>query len=96
MSENNIDYTINPDVVLREEDLDGALLFNPDTNDVQILNSTGLFIWKLCKISQSFSSIIKAVKDSFDRVPEDKVEAEVREFIQSMTDSGFLGTSKNR
>ncbi len=39
-------YLVNPDVVLREEDEDGGLLFNPDTNQVKVVNSTGLFIWK--------------------------------------------------
>lgn len=38
----------NPDVVLREEDPDGALLFNPDTNQIRVINTTGLFIWKHC------------------------------------------------
>ena len=38
----------NPDVVLREEDQDGALLFNPDTNQIRVINPTGLFIWKHC------------------------------------------------
>ena len=41
-------YLCNPDVVLREEDEDGGLLFNPDTNQIRVLNHTGLFIWKLC------------------------------------------------
>jgi hypothetical protein len=39
----------NPDVVLREEDPDGALLFNPDTNQIRVINTTGLFIWKPCR-----------------------------------------------
>jgi len=37
-------YLCNPDVVLREEDEDGGLLFNPDTNQIRVLNHTGLFI----------------------------------------------------
>ena len=38
MNGKNIDATDilvrNPDVILREEDPDGALLFNPDTNQI--------------------------------------------------------------
>lgn len=30
----------NPDVVLREENPDGALLFNPDTNQIRVINTT--------------------------------------------------------
>jgi hypothetical protein len=46
MSENTTapHYLVNPDVVLREEDPDGELLFNPDTNQLCVLNHTGLFI----------------------------------------------------
>jgi len=40
-------YSQNPDVVLREEP-DGALLFNPDTNQIRVINTTGLFIWRAC------------------------------------------------
>ena len=41
-------YIRNPDVVLREEEADGGLLFNPDTNQIRVVNATGLMIWKLC------------------------------------------------
>jgi hypothetical protein len=40
----SIFYLRNPDVVLREEDPDGGLLFNPDTNQVKVI--TGNF-WPL-------------------------------------------------
>ena len=47
ISSNNL-LIRNPDVVLREEDPSGALLFNPDTNQIRVINGTGLFIWKHC------------------------------------------------
>ena len=53
----------NPDVVLREEDPDGALLFNPDTNQIRILNATGLFIWKHCDGKKDMLAIVNALKD---------------------------------
>ena len=59
-------YIRNNDVVLREEDPDGALLFNPDTNQIRVLNKTGLFIWKLCDGKHDLSSIVKAVQDVED------------------------------
>jgi hypothetical protein len=86
------EYLVNPDVVLREEDPDGALLFNPDTNSVKVLNTSGLFIWKLCRAKQTQSSLISAIKDQFQDVPEQQVEADVRNFLTQMTESGFLGT----
>ena len=84
-------YIRNPDVVLSEEDPDGALLFNPDTNQVRVLNVTGLFIWKLCDGSRDRSAIEAAIQESFDGVPEDQVASQVTEFIDDMAATGFIG-----
>ena len=39
--------TANPDVVLREEFDDWAILFNPDTGRGFGLNPTGVYLWKI-------------------------------------------------
>jgi hypothetical protein len=39
-------YIWIPDVVLREEDPDGGLLFNPDTNQIHLLNRSTLQGWR--------------------------------------------------
>ena len=95
MNDKSTEYIINPDVVLREEDQDGALLFNPDTNDVKVINNTGLFIWKLCREKgQKIPAIVKALKESFDGVPEKEAENQVRDFIKQMESTGFIGTTE--
>ena len=87
----NTRYVQNPDVNLREEDEDGALLFNPDTDRVQLLSRTGLYIWKLCVEARTVNEIINAFKADFDEVPEDDVTADVEEFLEQMVGSGFIG-----
>ncbi len=83
----------NPDVVLREEDPDeGALLFNPDTNQVKVINTTGLFIWQQCGVARTQDEIVAEVQKGFDEVPLDQVVHDVREFVDSMLASGFIGT----
>ena len=82
----------NPDVVLREEDPDGALLFNPDTNQVLVLNTTGLFIWKHCDGKRDLSSILTAVKNVFEEVPQAKVMAEIEDFVTQLQSNGFIGS----
>ena len=84
-------YIQNPDVNIREEDEDGALLFNPDTDSVKLLNSTCLYIWKLLKNELSETEIIDSFKNDFTDVPEDQVATDVDEFITHMVDSGFIG-----
>jgi hypothetical protein len=88
-------YITNPDAVLREEDTDGGLIFNPDTNQIRVLNESGLFIWKLCDGSRDLPGIAAALKESFDGVPEDAVVAQVTEFINDMTATGFIGVVKD-
>jgi hypothetical protein len=84
-------YLCNPDVVLREEDEDGGLLFNPDTNDVRVINSTGLFIWKQCGSQQDPASIIKALQEHFEDAPVESVTTDVQEFLADMLGTGFIG-----
>jgi hypothetical protein len=81
----------NPDVVLREEDPDGALLFNPDTNQIRVINTTGLFIWKQCDGKKDMAAIVSALKKTFAKVPATEVEGQVRAFVDDMQANGFLG-----
>jgi hypothetical protein len=76
---------------LREEDEDGALLFNPDTDQIKLLNQTGYYIWKKCKKECRIDQIIEAFKKDFDEVPVDQVKNDVEEFIKQMLESGFMG-----
>ena len=81
----------NPDVVLREEDPDGALLFNPDTNQIRVINTTGLFIWKHCDGKKGLPAIVSALKKTFANVPVAEVEGQVKAFVDDMSANGFLG-----
>ncbi|MFQ5436737.1 MAG: PqqD family peptide modification chaperone [Anaerolineae bacterium] len=85
-------YITNPDVVLREEDEDGGLLFNPDTNHVKVLNTTGLFIWKQCDVACILTEIAAAVQAAFEDAPADQVAEDVHEFVEGMVATGFIGT----
>jgi len=84
-------YIRNPDVVLREEDPDGGLVFNPDTNQIKVVNVTGLFVWQLCDGSHDLPGIVSALQESFDGVPEDEVASQVTEFVDDMVATGFIG-----
>jgi hypothetical protein len=85
-------YIINPDVGLREEDEEGGLLFNPDTNQVKVINRTGLFIWKMCDGTKSLNDIVAAIQDGFEDAPADQITEDVNEFIEGMVAAGFIGT----
>jgi len=84
-------YLRNPDVVLREEDEDGGLLFNPDTNQIRVLNHTGLFIWKLCDGDHDLANILEALKEEYEGIPEEQVDHQVKDFMDEMVANGFIG-----
>jgi len=84
-------YLRNPDVVLREEDEDGGLLFNPDTNQVKVVNPTGLFIWQQCDGTHSFEQIVAAIVEAFEDAPAEEVRKDVQEYLDGMIQTGFVG-----
>ena len=84
-------YICNPDVVLREEDEDGGLLFNPDTNQVKVVNTTGLYIWQKFAQACSAEEVVAGLQQEFDDVPAGEVAADVQAFLDEMLQTGFIG-----
>jgi hypothetical protein len=91
MKIDNTRYLCNPDVVLREEDEDGGLLFNPDTNQVKIVNSTGLFIWKQFTTINQPDIVAEAILANFEGASLEIVKADLKEFLDEMILTGFIG-----
>jgi len=89
-------YMQNPIVNLREEDEDGALLFNPDSNRIQLLNSTGFFIWKLCSEGKTLSEISEAVRQEYSDVPEKQLDKDMKQFLDEMVEIGFIEIAKKK
>jgi SynChlorMet cassette protein ScmD len=82
--------TANPELVLREEFDDWAVLFDPDTGRGYGLSPTGVFIWKLLDGTRTEEEIADGLKESFQEVPEDMRE-HVREFIEHLVSMGLVG-----
>jgi sensor domain CHASE-containing protein len=74
-------YAVNPAVSLREE-LDGALLYNPDTDDVLLINDTGRLIWEAMaqpRTSEEIAAYLEANTEGAVNVC-----ADVEAFIESL------------
>ena len=82
-------YRCNPEIVLREEDASGTLLFNPDTGDVLILNRTGRFVWDSCLDGSGLDGILEGLRRAFDDVPPEAAE-EVASFLSVLAAGGFI------
>jgi len=85
-------YITNPDVSCREEGPDGALLFNPDSDQVLLINPTGLVIWRALEGPRTSEGIVAFLMERCEGVPEEAVQQDVADFIATMIDKGFVGT----
>jgi hypothetical protein len=84
-------YVVNPDVSCREEEPDGALLFNPDTDDVLVVNVTGLLIWQALAEPSTQETVAAALVEQCNNVPEDQVAQDVNEFMEQLIGKEFVG-----
>jgi len=80
----------NPLTVLREEFDDWALLFDPDSGKVVGLNPVSVFIWKLLDGNHTEAEILVALRDHFEKVPEE-ADQHLKEFVQGLVERGFVG-----
>jgi len=87
----DIKYSINQDVSCRIENTDGAILFNPETDAVQVINPTGLAIWQILDYPRKKHEIVEHLLTICEDVPEDQVVQDVEEFLQKLKTDGFIG-----
>jgi hypothetical protein len=87
----DVQYVANPDVSCREEGPDGALLFNPDTDHVVVINTTGLLIWQALREPRKRKAIVEFIEERCEGVPADEVDQDVRSFVEELVDKGFVG-----
>ena len=83
-------YAANPEVVLREEDGENGLLFNPDTDQIVVVNSTGLFVWKSLASSRPLAAVAAALQESFPGAQPAEAAADVEEFVAMLAQNGFI------
>ncbi len=83
-------FVQNPEVVLHEEDEDGALVFNPDNDNIRVLNQTGHFIWNHCDGKHSVNQIVDAIRNEFSETPAEQLPEHVQEFLKDLLQAGFL------
>lgn len=85
-------YLVNPDVSCREESPEeGALLFNPDTDAILVINPTGLLIWRALEQPRTQDEIVAHLLETCDNVPTDQVATDVEAFLQTLQPGGFIG-----
>ncbi len=87
-------YIKNSDVSYREEEAEGALLFNPDTDDVLIINITGLLVWEALAQPRTQQQVVESLESRCDNVPADQVANHVSDFMSQLIEKGFVNVYK--
>ena len=82
-------YRQRPDMVLREELDEWALLFNPDTGDVVGVNRMGVTIWRMLEEPSTLPAILRALRDLCEEFPRE-AETEVADYLKDLSERGFV------
>lgn len=80
----------NPNLVLRIEDDNCALLFDPDNGRVQMLNGTAVQIWQLLDGKRSLGEIIEHLRTQFEGIGK-TAEQQVIRLAETLADLGAVG-----
>lgn len=76
-------YLANPDVSCAEE-VDGALLFNPDVDRTVVLNLTGLRLWQMLQTPQTEDEMVVHLLEATRGATPEQVSEDVTDFLASL------------
>lgn len=79
----------NPDVSCRPEEPEGAILYNPVEDLIEVVNMTGLTIWRLLQ-GRTIAEIILEMKAFFEEVPDEQLDLDAREFVNHLVKRKFI------
>ena len=81
---------VNPNLVLRVEDDDCALLFDPDSGRVQMLNATAVDIWGLLDGKRTLQEVVDCLKERYHGI-DDAVEGQIIALTGRLAELGAVG-----
>lgn len=82
-------FAANPVVSCREEE-DGSVLFNPDTDDMAVINPTGRVIWDFLATPRTPQEVASHLVERFRGVSPDEAEADVERFLETLVPDFIL------
>ena len=80
----------NPEIVVDEEE-DGALLFHPETGEVQVLNGTGAYLFGLLDGSRSREDLVDSLMCQYEIGDRQAAEKDVDDFLTALEDKSLVG-----
>ena len=89
---NEAKYLADPDVSFRPEDDDGGILYNAETDVLEVVNPTAAEIWKYLAAPRTPAEVVAHLLAVCDGADREQVERDVGDFLESMRSKGFVGT----
>ena len=85
----SIIYQANPVISFKDEGSEGAVLYNPDTDKVVIINAVGAAIWQFIEQPRTADQIVSMLTENFSDVDADKAHEDLKQFIGGF-EEGFI------
>ena len=82
-------YRANP-VVSCGEEPDGALLFNPDTDDAVLVNVSGRRLWRFLESPRTVEAMSMYLGQAYRDVSIERAREDVVRFVQALTPDFLL------
>jgi hypothetical protein len=82
---------LNPDIVMREEGKE-ALIFDPSTGSIKVMNYVGKLVWKLVNGKNSMEEIEKHLIKKFKDTKPQIIRNDLDKFLKNLQKLGYLGT----
>jgi hypothetical protein len=80
----------NLDIVFREEGKE-ALLFDPSTGSIKVLNNVGKMVWKFLDGKSNFNDIKNKLIKKFDDTDSKTIGKDLNSFLCDLEDYGYIG-----
>ena len=81
---------VNPTLVLRIEEDDCGLLFDPDSGTVQMMNETAISVWQQLDGIRSLRDVLETLRRDYVDLPAD-AEQQVLSIVKQLADLGAVG-----
>ena len=95
MPDTSFDWTMKPrrsrDAAFRLMDGEAVVVLSSRA-EVKVLNEVGARIWQLCDGEKTASEIARTIGEEFD-APQEELEVDVREFLESLAGNRMLEES---
>jgi hypothetical protein len=82
-------YVANPAVSCGDEQ-DGAMLFNPDTDDTIVINPTGRALWTFLETPRTIDEIAAYLVETYAGVTAERAIEDAIQFVQSLAPDSLL------